>query len=337
MKTLMFSDIHFKNRADHLSHAIAACQWVESLVEEHKPELVVFLGDLHDDPVSVEIPVLVTMRSSFSSLAKVVNKNDGRFVMIDGNHDKYDYTGSLSVTAAMEDIPHLRVVHEYLRIGSMAFLSFHRSINQFKQWLDRARAEEVQYLAIHQDLLVPFERSAPVRRKGVHTKAFEGFKRVFCGHYHDPLTQDNLVVVGAPFSSSFGDLYNDRGALLYDMADDALIRLVNPSSHLYVSTVWDGEMSQADFVLYVKTLAENTLHLRVECPMTWFQELEELRPEFAELRLVNKKVDVAEQVQSTVTTDPERVFLRWVKQQPKPDRKTLYKAGRRILNAIQAT
>lgn len=223
--TLVFSDIHFGlklNSEIHLKIAQDTIKWLESLIDKHQINNIIFCGDWFHQRASVSVN---TMNKAYESLKSLASKVSN-FYMIVGNHDSY-YKNSASVNSlkVFEQFDNIKVIDslEIVKIGQYkcGFCPWGFSREQ----LQEAFIDDVDLLFGH------FEPSG-VRVDGGRLIEFGPYSakdltdicpQVFSGHYHQHQTVNTktgyVQFVGSTMQQNWGDYEEERGCIIFDESD----------------------------------------------------------------------------------------------------------------------
>ena len=341
MKILMFSDIHFVNSKSWLSLCSDTCNWVAVQIKKAEPDLVVFLGDCHDNPMVTDIPTIVSLRLGFGEIAEAADFVGAKLVVMDGNHDKYNFTGDQSITEVLKGIPGLSVVHQFYQTGNIAFVAYQRDRATFASYVSAAIRGDAEYLFIHQG--VNGLRFNKVTTDGAETRLMESFTRVFAGHYHMPQVLENIVVIGAPMYTSYRDQVIDipRGLLIYDVGEDDWEWVENPTTPLYYTFRSEEDETIKEFRRRVRDVISTRACVRLIVPTDWVHPLSErYKDKVRELRVNPASVEAdGDEAPPTVDTTaaPKAVFGEWLLTQPRDTRATLKKLGHQVLDEVSQT
>ncbi len=217
-KLLFFSDIHIaahKGSQDRLDDCLNVLKWVFTTARSRKIRNVIFGGDLFQDRQKIS---LLAYNKTFDVLA--ANDDIGIYLLL-GNHDLWFYESTeVSSVHPFSALDHVSVIDEPGRqviacegIPDIDFLPFtHNPVKILKEWKKKSKIL-VAHIAVdgstlnfhhrtkaevnveHENDMVPVSRDL-----------FEGWERVFLGHYHgaQKLTK-RAEYLGSPLELSFGE------------------------------------------------------------------------------------------------------------------------------------
>jgi DNA repair exonuclease SbcCD nuclease subunit len=65
---------------------------------------------------------------------------------------------------------------------------------------------------------------------------FKKFRRVWSGHFHNPMTKENVTYIGSPFQNDFGDVDSVRGYYLVQNENPKFIEFTKAPKFYKIST-----------------------------------------------------------------------------------------------------
>jgi DNA repair exonuclease SbcCD nuclease subunit len=199
MKTLIIGDLHL-NGNDPL--------YLESQhdffneIAEIECDRIVFLGDIFH----FRTPKVLELLVFNEILSKLVAFNEDDYgqpirhaIVLAGNHDYFDREYKKSV---------LTLFANYGRVGVVTndsnepdIFSYTEDIVELKRKLNECNVSTIYGHFGYNGLLSPegFDEN------GLTLKDFSKFKRVFLGHIHHHAINDNVCIVGTPYTTSFSE------------------------------------------------------------------------------------------------------------------------------------
>lgn len=212
MKVMVFSDLHFFRGRSYL---LDTCQWVAGMVEQTRPDLVVFGGDLNHSHSYVEVDTLHAMTQSFEAVARAAVKVTGKkLVAISGNHDTALKDGGKNILQAIGFVSdNMQVITDPTRDGDFLFVP-HPPANKDAYFAFNKRAAEVGAGAV---AMFSHVELADVRYTPASSHCTEhpfevpsSVKLIVNGHYHHPEVRDGggrrVVIAGSPCYHSYADM-----------------------------------------------------------------------------------------------------------------------------------
>lgn len=204
MRVLFIGDCHIKiNRFDL---GLRFLNWLNQLIEEQKPDLVVNLGDFFDTHSVVRSEVM----TEFMVHVDKVLKLNIPYVYLLGNHDFYkpsDYKYH-AVKHLVNKIPNLYVVDQTVDLFGMTFVPYQYDGANFPK-------KTLPVVVAHQTFIGA--DYGPIRTtEGVDASSISGCDIIISGHIHTKSVLGSVVYVGSPFSQSASDVDQIKGITIFD-------------------------------------------------------------------------------------------------------------------------
>lgn len=204
MKVMYIGDPHLKiNRFDL---AITFLTWLNKLIEEQKPDLVVNLGDTFDTHAVVRSEILNEfMKHVYGVIALGIP-----YVYLLGNHDMYKpndpkYHVMLPFKNKIKD---LYIVDEIQNLFDMTFVPYQYDGSKFPR-------QTLPIVVCHQTFLGA--DYGPIRAtEGVDASSISGCELIISGHIHTKSVLGPVLYVGSPFSQSASDVDQVKGITTLD-------------------------------------------------------------------------------------------------------------------------
>lgn len=266
-KILFFSDIHIhshKNSLQRLQDCLDVLRWVFQTARDRGIKEVVFLGDLFHDRQKIQV---IAYHNAFDIFWEYRDLN---VYLLLGNHDLwfYDKWDISSVTPLM-GLPNVDVISKPCtkEIGSTSidFLPFtHDPISNIKTDFKNKSKILCAHLAVDDAILnklhntkseVSIENEKDVIK--VTKDIFDGWQKVFLGHYHCAQKLDSVVeYIGSPLELSFNEAFQEKHVIILDTDTFEQKYVVNDFSpkHLIIRS---NEINTSD-------LANNFVQIQVE-------------------------------------------------------------------------
>lgn len=233
-EVLIFSDIHVsahKKSFERLDDCLRTLEWVFETAKKHKIKEIIFAGDLFQDRQKIDV---ITYSKTFDVLFKYCTGEFNLYLLL-GNHDLwYHDRWDVSSVLPFSALPSVKVINkpDTIKIHGVPvyFLPYtHDPINHLKELLDAAdpnfRKTLVGHLACHGAILnslyntysdVIIEHDGEMVQVG--EDAFEGWDKVWLGHYHCPhQIGNNIEYIGSPLQLTFGEAFQDKHIIIYDL------------------------------------------------------------------------------------------------------------------------
>jgi DNA repair exonuclease SbcCD nuclease subunit len=216
MRVLFIGDPHLKiNRFDL---ATSFLNWLNKLIEEQKPDLVVNLGDTFDTHAVIRSEVLNEfMKHVYGVLSMGIP-----YVYLVGNHDMYKphdpkYHVMLPFKNKIKDF---HVVDEIQNLFDMTFVPYQYDGSKFPK-------KTLQVVVAHQTFIGA--DYGPIRAtEGVDATSIEGCEVIISGHIHTRSILGPVVYVGSPFSQSASDIDQVKGITVFDSSTFAQTFIETP-------------------------------------------------------------------------------------------------------------
>lgn len=261
MSVLIFSDLHVhphKRSAKRLDDCLDALRWVFRTAEERGIKNILFGGDLFHDRQKIEV---YTYQKTFEVLSEWMSKGLFNLHLLLGNHDLWfnDRT-SISSVIPLSALPGVRVVSEPSRIeienhnwdfipythNPIETLGYFKGLNSKTEYALGHIALDGAILHGSQHSDVTIEHDGDMVR--VSATIFEGYKRVFLGHYHaEQRVNARVQYVGSPLQLSFGEAFQQKHIIEFDQESDGVEYVVNDfSPKHFVIALEDKDKYQLD-------------------------------------------------------------------------------------------
>ncbi len=239
-KILLFSDIHIaqhKKSYERLQDCLKVLDWVFETAKKLKIKDIVFAGDLFQDRQRIDI---ATYSLTFDVLLKHCDGSINLWLLI-GNHDmwyhdKWDISSVLPFSA----LPNVTVINKActLEINGhpIDFLPYVRDPIEHLKTIQQSKVL-VGHLAIHGAELhslfhtlsdVILEHDGDMVKVG--PELFSGWDKVFLGHYHGCQQIENIEYVGSPLELNFGEAYQEKHLIVYDLKTGEQEYIINDFS-----------------------------------------------------------------------------------------------------------
>lgn len=230
-KILIFSDIHIhphKQSSERLQDCISALIWVfETAIKEGVNHLV-FAGDLFHDRKKIDI---LTYQRTFEVIQKYVSEDGINIDFLLGNHDLWHFQKwDVSSVFPLAAIKGVRVIDRPCTISiynqDVSFLPYtHDPITDITRIKNKSKFKLLfGHCAIDGAILnsAGTEAEVNVEHDGdmvkVSPEIFKDWDQVFLGHYHaEQKIGTNAEYVGSPLELSFGECFQRKHVIIYDL------------------------------------------------------------------------------------------------------------------------
>lgn len=214
MKIILFSDLHAYRHLGYDMFVDTAVQFLNYVAEyaiKNKINTMFFLGDCFQIKTKVDSMDFIRVREVFKAWK---DKFDLYFLI--GNHDmpvQDSTTGSIMF--AFDEYAHVVSDYTYRDIDNTRFhfVSYRKSDTMPKF---TKKKETRNVLMMHQDVRGFKMNSFHTSDIGINMKSLDKFDITFSGHYHFHQKKSNIIYVGAPFQTNFGERDTKKGFVVLD-------------------------------------------------------------------------------------------------------------------------
>ena len=237
-KVLIFTDLHLhphKKSSERLQNCLDVLEWVFETALEKGAENILFLGDLFHDRQKIDA---LTYTRTFQIFEKYCgNKAPFDIYLLLGNHDLWFYQKSdISSVMPLRAFQNVHVIGTPTTLDikfkngaayPVSFLPYtHDPIadiasikneSDYRILLGHIAVDGAILNSMHSTHAeVAVEHDGDMTKCGV--EMFKGWNQVFLGHYHaeQQLTK-NVEYVGSPLELSFGEAFQEKHIVLYDL------------------------------------------------------------------------------------------------------------------------
>lgn len=254
-KAAVFTDIHWGLKSNSIIHN-QDCEkfvdWVIDTAKKNNCETGFFLGDWHHHRASIN---LQTLNFSLQALEKLSQAFD-QFFFIPGNHDLY-YKDRRDIHGAAwaRHLPNIRICNDWFEDGDVVIAP----------WLvgdDHTHIQKMdgKYMFGHFEL-PHFKMNAMIEMPDhgeIQVTHFNGFEKVFSGHFHLRQHKNNINYIGNAFPHNFADAGDDRrGCMVLEWGKEVQYHTW-PGQPLY--NVWD----LSHVIDHAPTILKPNMHIRVQ-------------------------------------------------------------------------
>jgi DNA repair exonuclease SbcCD nuclease subunit len=249
-RALIYSDIHIhphKRSVDRLEDCLKTLNWVFATAKAKGIKTIIFVGDLFHDRQKIDV---LTYQRTFEIFKKhLIDEPDGLTVyLLLGNHDLWHSTkwdvSSVFPLAAMPGVEIIDKPCVKEMFGKqVGFLPYtHDPISDLKGLMGEVLFAHVAIDDALWNVRYNIRSEVAIEHDGdmvkVGPEIFDGWDRVFLGHYHaaQKLT-DTVEYVGSPLQLTFGEAFQDKFIVAYDFNSDAREYIKNDFSpkHFIIS------------------------------------------------------------------------------------------------------
>jgi DNA repair exonuclease SbcCD nuclease subunit len=212
MKILTIGDPHLKITRFDLAKRFL--EWVAYVVEKHKPDVVINLGDTFDTHSVIRSEVMTEFMNHVYSICKQIP-----YVYVVGNHDMYKPSDSKyhALSHLVGKIDNFYVIDKVTNLFDITFVPYIHDPTLFpKETLPICICHQTFKGADYGDITT---------RDGVDPVSIEGTEVFISGHIHkrQRINYDSsngstkqVIYVGSPFSQSVSDVNQSKGLSIFD-------------------------------------------------------------------------------------------------------------------------
>jgi len=258
-KALIFTDIHLhqhKKSSERLQDCLNVLDWIFKMAIEEGVDNILFLGDLFHDRQKIDALTYIKTFQIFESFCQQHPKIN--IYLLVGNHDLWFYQKTdISSVMPLRAFNNIHVVdspctlnlsapHRTKNIYPISFLPYtHDPITDIKNIKNDSKFKMlVGHIAVDGAVLnsmhsthaeVAIEHDGEMVKCGVGM--FDGWDQVFLGHYHaEQQLTPNVEYVGSPLELSFGEAFQEKHIVVYNLETHEKKYIVNNFSpkHLII-------------------------------------------------------------------------------------------------------
>lgn len=290
-KVLIFSDLHIakhKHSMNRLEDCLNTLEWVFKTAVSKGIKHILFCGDLFHDRQKIDVQ---TYQKTFELFEKYVPTNNIEIYLLLGNHDLWHMQRwDISSVIPLRSIKGVTVVDKPCTLDvaghPVSFLPYtHNPAEDLKSITNNADTKILcGHVAIDGAVLNTMHQThaeVAVEHDGdmikVGAEIFDGWDHVFLGHYHgEQKLQYNVEYIGSPLQLSFGEAFQHKHVLIFDLEthEKEYIRNTFSPTHLIIrkddvskyelanNFIWImvEDISQADLIdLRTEILSANTV------------------------------------------------------------------------------
>mgnify|MGYP003440841740 CR=1 FL=1 len=215
MKILFYTDLHFRYNGDFfqisksghsnlLDELTRSLTWLESVIEEQKPDLVVCGGDIYHSMNSLDSHTVTVSFSALKHLCGVCESVGSQHIILLGNHDFISEDRTVSIIDFLNNFNKTQVINSLTKIDNLLFCPYYFAKENMSipdEFLQQNKSSIFfghlslqggyykQYKKINQTLAeTSFENL---------TQQVKSFRLAFNGHHHIPQVMGNVVFPGS--------------------------------------------------------------------------------------------------------------------------------------------
>lgn len=279
-----FSSVTEDGKTNVILEHESTCAWIATQIRQHKPELVVNLGDSAHNFGNLDSLTLRCLYEGHLLISSACEFVGARYRQLLGNHD---FENEAKRIHCFPFVSPIDLVNEILLEGTDLFVPFYRDVNDVSYRVGEIleRNPEIKTAYIHLDYIGAAMNAYMVpSKKGVNPELFRGI-RTFAGHYHHPQVHGDIVVVGSTGYRSFVDCVLDtpRGIVLD--TGKKIKRIENPHTSIYFSAAIDDPKDIKEIPKYIDPART---YFRIKFPESAnLDSIKRMTSQFRDVRLVS--------------------------------------------------
>lgn len=227
---LIFADLHIhphKHSNDRLEDCLLVLDWIFKVAKEKEVSHVIFAGDLFHDRQKIDV---FTYQRAFE-IFQSNSKESFEVILLLGNHDLWHsnlYSVSSVYPLATVDNIHVVSTPETLSLDGhqVAFLPYTKDpVADLKDLPGDILFGHVAIDGAIWNVRFGTRAEVTIEHDGdmdiVTPEIFDGWKRVFLGHYHaEQKLSPTVEYIGSPLQLSFGEAFQHKHIIIYDPKTD---------------------------------------------------------------------------------------------------------------------
>ena len=258
---LLVNDLHVTS--DNISEFEKNWKEVLQVCAKYEIKDIIVVGDVFTAMASQTLPVLLAVKDAFV-LATI---HGLKLTVACGNHDKPQAKSALSYCHLYSTVENLQVVDEFriLTWGKGFYLAvvsyfpendgFEKILGRIKKELDGCHDKIILY--IHEGVhgaLGDFEIENECPQEW-----FNGFKSVFCGHYHNrvKIKGTNIEYIGSSRQHNFGEDEENGYTILYSDGSTEFVKNEVNTRYRTIEADYDDDLQLDDDPRYKTRLKLN--------------------------------------------------------------------------------
>lgn len=196
---------------------------------ENSIEYMFFLGDFFTQRDKQSLDCLLCLLRVLIR----IKKNGITLVAIQGNHDKTSLVSEKGYMSIYKHkIDYLFEKEGKIELGGydMCFLPYFKEGEEYSKRLTELNASSDNHKLLFTHIAVNGIKNndGSSVTGGINTDLFDGFDKVFVGHYHNAQSINNIHYIGSAYQGNFGEDTNKGFTILYDDISTKLIKTKYP-------------------------------------------------------------------------------------------------------------
>ncbi len=300
-KILLSGDLHIK-KGIFVSIGLDYLDYVHNYCRENDIFDIVFLGDIFEKSAKIYNEAFVPVFKKLMVMSEIFT-----LTFILGNHDIYSIDMEDSITQTFGAFGKV-ITHNELTDDDIELLSYTKNevvLNEFLQEVSTGPCL-LTHLAIAS---FKFDNDYHVNEKiAFKPELFHQYKIVFSGHFHHHQHKGNIVYVGSPFQTSFGEEGQKKGFVVLDAhtLEWEFLEYNKAPKHITVSTTDLEDINNINFKnKFVKLKIEKKIDEYVKLKYILYEQgALDIVPDFqsskVEIERDNSNIDINSSIESIV-------------------------------------
>jgi DNA repair exonuclease SbcCD nuclease subunit len=208
MKILFIGDLHLRHT--HLQLSKNVLNWIEKIVIEKKPDIVVNLGDTFDTHSVIRSEILCIFYDHLLRVSNILKNNlHGYYVCLLGNHDQYKPNSSeYHAFRPFSSIKNVIVVDSDMQYDGISYVPY---VASRELW-----PETKTDIVVTHNTFIGADYGYKLADHGIETKDVNA-NFVISGHIHKRQTLDSKIhYAGTPYAMSASDADQVKGLTIFD-------------------------------------------------------------------------------------------------------------------------
>ena len=262
MRSLVIGDLHIDNNknyvstSNNLNEALETLFWIKEKIIETKPDTVIFLGDIFDNPQTITTSILSIVKEMFNNLASICP-----LIIITGNHDTINnndtaikindntlnFRGNLlSIFKGNENIVIIETIKTFEIDNNLDYIFVPYTDNipvKLREHLKKDKIGNKKIIFGHFDIAETPYMKLEAENGNIDLNDYVNLNilkelnitKTYLGHVHDKFILDGVEFLGSCRNINFNNKQSSKGIYLFDSNKDDYEYFENPYSPIFVT------------------------------------------------------------------------------------------------------